>query len=176
MEDISTKFANVENSIKRMLAPLENNQTFLRYLLNNNNYPLESQYYDDGGVLHIQNDYILPYDLVGNKNILLTLFNQTIVTESKNYFFFSHVSFSSNENTSILVTHNYVIDLVIPYNNIQIGDKLRNIRLVDLIMQSIDNQYISGLGKIFITQGRDYVVNDVYQGLTLNIKVQDERI
>jgi len=68
------------------------------------------------------------------------------------------------------------MDLVIPYNVIQIGDKLRNIRLGDIIMQCLDNQYISGIGKIVIEQGSDYVVNNIYQGFKFIITVIDERV
>jgi len=96
MELISTKYSNIENSIKRMLSPLENNQDFIRYLLNLNDYPLDTEYYDSNDVTHPQNNFILPYDLVGTKNVLLTLFNPTIVTESKIYFFFSHINFRSH--------------------------------------------------------------------------------
>ena len=176
MELISTKYSNIENSIKRMLSPLENNQDFIRYLLNLNDYPLDTEYYDSNDVTHPQNNFILPYDLVGTKNVLLTLFNPTIVTESKIYFFFSHINFRSHEKYSMMVNHNYVMDLVIPYNVIQIGDKLRNIRLGDIIMQCLDNQYISGIGKIVIEQGSDYVVNNIYQGFKFIITVVDERV
>lgn len=181
MEPISTKFSNVETDMLSILTPLKNNQTFLRMIKYLSNYPLEQQTYDTvKNVVVSQPDLPVPYDLTGDSTggrlILLTLFNQNIVTEAKVYIFFSHLDFSSNESQSIIANHDYVMDILIPYQNVQMDDKLRNIRIVDEIMKSVDNQYIAGFNQVFIKKGKDYILNANYQGVTLYFSVQNPRV
>jgi len=171
---ISTKFAYIEKSIKIFISLLANNQTFLRYLLNDNDYPLEFEYYDDNGTLISQPDYPMPYPLIENKTVLLTLFNPNIITDAKVYTFFSHLDFHSNEK-SANIEHVFVMDIVIPYFSVQIGDKLRNARICDEICKCLDNQSVADIGRVFIDRGGNYIVNDVYQGTKLFIKADNRR-
>lgn len=174
--EVSTKYSHIEENIVKMLDPLKNDQTFLRMIKYLTPYPLEVEYYDDIGNYFAQPDIPMPYDLIGNEDISLLLFNPKIVTDSKCYLFFSHRKFNSDENNSILAKHIFVFDIVCPYAFSQIQDKIRQDRIADQIFKAIDNQFVGGLNQVFITQGEDYVVNDIYQGLTLQIKVNDERI
>lgn len=175
MELISTKYSNIENDIKAMLTPLKNDQTFLRMVKYLSNYPLESEIYVNGNVV-TQPDLSTPYDLVGDETVILKLFNQNIVTEAKVYIFLSHLNFNSNESQTILTKHNYVMDILIPYQNIQMDGQLRNVRIVDEVMKNLDNQYISGVDKVFIRKGNDYILNNNYQGVTLYISVDNARV
>jgi len=111
---ISTKFAYIEDSIKAMLEPLKSDQNFLRLINYLSDFPYQQSYYDDAQNLVLQPDIVMPYDLIGNSDILLTLFNPLIVKDAKVYIFFSHLHFNSNDTTA-LIEHNFVMDIVIPY-------------------------------------------------------------
>jgi|GEM_PF-1779860 len=172
---ISTKFAYIEDSIKAMLEPLKSDQNFLRLINYLSDFPYQQSYYDDAQNLVLQPDIVMPYDLIGNGNILLTLFNPLIVKDAKVYIFFSHLHFNSNDTTA-LIEHNFVMDIVIPYENIQMGDQLRNIRICDEICRCIDNQSaIADVGRVSCNKGDSYIVNDIYEGIRLYFKADNRR-
>lgn len=178
MQDrISTKFNHVEEDMIKIINKLGSDQLFVRWLKNLNQYPLElSAGFDDQGNEILQPNFALPYDLINNGDICLYLFMPKIVVDAHPYIFFSHLDFKSDDYHSALVNHSYVIDIVIPYSQITVQDKLRNIRLIDRIMEDIDNTYLAGIGRMFIHKGRDYVVNDIYQGTTLYISIDNSRM
>jgi hypothetical protein len=155
---------------------LGSDSLFLRWLKNLNQYPLEESVFDDLGVETLQPDFALPYDLIGNGDVCPYLWMPAIIIDAHPYIFFSHSEFKSTDTTSVLVNHSYVIDLVVPYSQIMVQDKLRNIRIIDRIMVDLDNTYITGIGRLFIKKGRDYVVNNIYQGATLFLSIDNSRI
>jgi hypothetical protein len=178
MQDrISTKFKAIESDMIAIINKLGSDQLFVRWLKNLNQYPLEqSAGFDDSGVEILQPDFASNYDLVGNGDICPYLFMPTIVTDAHPYIFFSHLEFRSSDSSSALVTHTYVMDILVPYSQIMVQDKLRNIRIIDRIMVDVDNTYITGIGRLFIHKGRDYVANDTYQGATLTITIDNSRV
>ena len=176
----STKYQNIEETLKAMLEPLKNDQIFLRYLLYPSRYPLELEVYDEvTSDPKGQPDIEMPYDLIGNEDVILTLFNPTIAVLSKTRMYFSHLDFRASANSQILTEHRYSLDIVIPLNEIQMGDKLRNVRIGDEIMKCIDNQNIpvsKNMGKIFISNGQDYILDSNYQGMRFIITVSNVRM
>jgi len=171
----STKFAYISSSIKKMLEPLKSDQTFLRMIKYMSDYPLELQYFSDDGVTTFeQPDIEMPCDLIGNKDVLLTLFNPSIVVDEKIYIFFSHLHFTSYPNSAI-VEHTFVMDVVLPYHIIQMGDKLRTEIIADEICKCIDNQNLADIGRCYVSNGDEYVVNSTYQGFRLFIKADNRR-
>lgn len=174
-ENLSKKFSHVEEDMLTIVDILNNDQIFIRYLKNLNQKPLDLTYLNESSLIINQPDYVLPYDLVTNENIILSLFMPKIITEARPYMFFSHLYFKSAE-MSALVSHTYVMDIVIPYSQLMMGNQLRNIRLVDEIMKKFDNKFITGIGRLFIDKGTDYVVNDTYQGITLFINIDNSRM
>lgn len=170
----STKFAYISSSIKAMLEPLKSDQTFLRMIKYQTDYPLELQYFTDEGDTIDQPDIPMPYDLIGNKDVLLTLFNPTIIIDEKIYTFFSHLHFTSYPN-SALIEHTFILTVVLPYHIIQMGDELRTAIISDEICKCIDNQNIADVGRCYVSNGDSFVVNDTYQGFRLLIKADNRR-
>ena len=174
-ETTSLKFDFIEENIMSMLEPLKNNQTFLRYVLNLNDFPLGQEYCDKDGISHPQLDYDEPYDLIGTQTVLLTLFNPLILQQSKINLFFSPLKGTSKEGDPIMA-NKYVFDIIVPYNNMVINStgKLRMFRIANEICREWDNQYeIAGMGKIIMYDWSTAPVDANYQGMSLYFKVDD---
>lgn len=175
MEEItSLQFDSIEENLQLMLQPLKSDQEFLRYVLNLNDFPLEQAYIDSSGNLKQQPDIPMPFDLVGSQTVLLTLFNQNILTNSKVQIFFSPLNGVSAEGDPIF--HNkYTVDIVIPYSSMVINStgKLRMFRIANRIAKAWGNKYIAGIGKTILYSWKTYVVDTTFQGINLMFKVDD---
>jgi hypothetical protein len=174
---LSQKFKNIENNLKAMIQPLENSQSFLRYLKNLNDYPLEQSYYDLDGNEVSQPDIPMPYDLIENGDILFTMFQPKISTEKKVHMFFYHLrskfyDTKSGENDGL-----YKIDITIPIEYVYIkgSAELRQERLSNIINECLDQQNITGTGKIFCLEGSEWIDSQeyAYQGISLIFNVKD---
>jgi len=173
----STKFSYIEKTIISMLEPLKSNQKFLRLIKYLNPYPFSTEYYpNDGSNTEIlQPDISMPYDLIGNKDVLLTLFNPSIVVNEKIFIFFSHLRSESYDKTA-LIKHTFVIDLVIGYDMLQMGDELRNIQICDEICKCWDNQsFLADVGRIALTKTDSYAINDTYEGTRMFFTADNRR-
>ena len=173
----SIGFDKVEDNLTSMLKVLENDQLFLRYVLNLNSYPLDVSYYDNGNVVP-QPDIPMSYDLVENGIVNLDLFNPIIEQNSKISIFFSPLNGISAEVDPI--SHDrYTIDIVVPYNLRNIVDdkgnnRLRLFRIADRIDKLWNQQYdIAGMGRLIRCSWKAYIINSSYQGINLMFKVDN---
>ena len=175
MDEItSLQFNNLEDNLQLMIEPLKNDQEFLRYILNLNDYPLDQDYIDDNGNIVQQPDILTPYDLIKSQMITLTLFNPNILKETKVQIFFSPLQGTSSEGDPIF--HNiYIVDIIVPYNFMIINStgKLRLFRIANRISKLWNNQYLAGIGRTIMYNWKTYVVNSNYQGMTMMFKVDD---
>ena len=170
----SLKFDFIESNITTMLELLKNNQTFLRYVLNLNDFPLGQEYCDKDGISHPQLDYDEPYDLIGTQTVLLTLFNPTILQTSKVNLFFSPLKGTSKEGDPI-IANKYVFDIIVPYYSMVINStgKLRMFRIANEVCREWDNKYVAGIGKTIMYDWSTAPVDANYQGMSLYFKVDD---
>jgi hypothetical protein len=170
----SLKFDFIEDNVYAMLEPLQNDQTFLRYVLNLNDFPLFQSYMNEDGVLINQPDYELPYNLFSNQTVLLSLFNERILKDSKIYIFFSPLRGTCKEGDPIM-SNKYVMSIIIPSNKmiIENSGKLRMFRIANQVCKAWDNQYITGMGRVIMYDWNTGVVNSEYQGIDLYFKIDD---
>ena len=107
---------------------------------------------------------------MGNGNIILTLFDETVLTNSQVKVFLKPVNgaLKSMPLSDIVFT----LDIIVPnlYWKLNGMGQIRPYRIADEFAQLVDGQKI-GIGEANITNFKAYKVNATYSGLTLFIEV-----
>ncbi len=152
----SLKFKHIENNLLKLLALILSNQNILKYI-----------YYLDDDPLSKPN---VTENLIG-KNILLTLFDETILTEQMIKVFLN--PYQGNLKSQPLSDLTFVMDIVIPNNKWILNGlgQLRGYRIADEFAQMVDQKMVAGIGECEITQFRAFKVGDDYSGLSLFINI-----
>jgi hypothetical protein len=174
----SQKFKFLDDNIQKILAPLLRNQTFLRMVYNLNSYPLEKQYYKDS-TLVLQPDIITPYqNMMSDGHMVLTLFNQSVLSEQKVMIFLSHLRSPFTDGLSITSESTYAITIVVPYIYVAlpITHEQRQHIIAREICNELDGQKITGIGNIYCTLGSEAKINDTYQAFDILLKVTNSNV
>ena len=113
---------------------------------------------------------------MANGNIILTLFDETVLTNSQVKVFLNpfNGSLKSMPTSDIVFT----LDIVVPnlYWKLNGMGQLRPYRIADEFAQLVDGQKVAGLGEVNITNFKAYKVNATYSGLTLFIEVNSSTL
>lgn len=175
----SVKFKYTSRSVQLMINRLNQNQNLLRYIKYLTFNPLDNQSYDNiTNDLINQPDFELPYDLIDDGVVDTRLFNPTIMKDRLVKIFFCHKR-TKFEDPKALSHTIYSLSIVVPWEDevIPATRDNRTERIADEIASELDNQVINGVsaGKIFVTYGESYVVNNKssYCGLDLYILVEN---
>ena len=109
-------------------------------------------------------------DLMGNGNIILTLFDETVLTNSQVKVFLN--PFNGSLKSMPLSDIVFTLDIIVPnlYWKLNGMGQIRPYRIADEFAQLVDGQKI-GIGEANITNFKAYKVNATYSGLTLFIEV-----
>ena len=155
---ISLKFKFIEENLSKMLILLVNNQDFKRYIVYLDKYPLDPTLPD-------VND-----NLIG-KYIFLQPFSEDILEESRVMLFIN--PYEGDLKDIHIGYDTYVIDIIVPIRYWLIAGKgeIRPFRIAREIANTLDNQYIAGIGRINIVKYRLFKVNELYAGLALWVNV-----
>lgn len=175
---ISTKFSYIGEHIQKLLSPILKDVNFLRYIyyLNPYNSPLEEYYYDENGNKILQPNITKTWkELIEDKTIVLTLFNQTVLKQEKITIFFSYLNARYNDGGAISGDVIYEMNIVVPYSSIMIPNthEQRQHKIADIVCSYIDNQPIAGVGNVYCISAGSYKENDNYEGIFLRFKVND---
>ena len=175
----SLKLDFVEENLIKMLKPILENQEFLRYVKYLNDYPQDLQYTykDDMGNDIVKDQPDINADLVQDGTIELTFFDPVITTISEVKIFFTLLKsrLDDERNGGQLTEDIYVMDILVPVQNVVVksSGKLRPIRLANLFVKAIDNQIITGLGRVRVIEQRGYKQNGSYEGRSLFVRVRN---
>lgn len=147
-----------------MLSLLLGSQNISRYVYYLDNDPLDPSKSD------------VTVDLLGNGNIILTLFDEKVLTESQVKLFLN--PFQGTLKTMPLSDIVFTLDIIVPnlYWILSGMGQLRPYRIADEFAQLVDGQKVAGLGMVNITNFKAYKVNDTYSGLTLFIGVNSSTL
>lgn len=166
----SNKFEFISGNAIKLLSPLINNQTILRYLYYLDHNPLSPNKQD------IDNEFVIDDGIhIDEARIYLDLFNDTISTSEKISIFFSPYGSATNYNErTVLSSFNFALDIVIPssYWAIKGKGKFRAYEIANEICKEIDKKSIAGIGEVTVQDGRVGVSGN-YRILPLLIKVQN---
>ena len=110
-------------------------------------------------------------DLMGNGNIILTLFDETVLTNSQVKVFLN--PFNGSLKSMPLSDIVFTLDIIVPnlYWKLNGMGQIRPYRIADEFAQLVDGQKVAGMGEVNITNFKAYKVNTTYSGLTLFIEV-----
>jgi len=147
-----------------LLSLLLGSQNISRYVYYLDNDPLDPSKSD------------VTVDLLGNGNIILTLFDEKVLTESQVKLFLN--PFQGTLKTMPLSDIVFTLDIIVPnlYWILSGMGQLRPYRIADEFAQLVDGQKVAGLGMVNITNFKAYKVNDTYSGLTLFIGVNSSTL
>ena len=109
-------------------------------------------------------------DLMGNGNIILTLFDETVLTNSQVKVFLN--PFNGSLKSMPLSDIVFTLDIIVPnlYWKLNGMGQIRPYRIADEFAQLVDGKKI-GIGEANVTNFKAYKVNATYSGLTLFIEV-----
>jgi len=143
---------------------LLSSQNIARYIIYLDNDPLDLSKPD------------VTEDLMSNGNIILTLFDETILTESSVRVFLN--PFSGSFKSQPISNITFIMDIIIPneYWILSGLGQLRSFRIADEFSQLIDQKNVAGLGEVSIENFKSYKVNATYSGLTLFIEVNSSTL
>ena len=115
-------------------------------------------------------------DLMVNGNIILTLFDETVLTNSQVKVFLN--PFNGSLKSMPLSDIVFTLDIIVPnlYWKLNGMGQLRPYRISDEFAQLVDGQKVAGLGEVNITNFKAYKVNETYSGLTLFIEVNSSTL
>ena len=115
-------------------------------------------------------------DLMSNGNIILTLFDETVLTNSQVKLFLN--PFNGSLKSMPLSDIVFTLDIVVPnlYWKLNGMGQLRPYRIADEFAQLVDGQKVAGLGEVNITNFKAYKINATYSGLTLFIEVNSSTL
>lgn len=153
----SFKFKHIENNLLKLLSLILNSQPILKYIYYLDNDP--------------QSKPDVTEYLLGTGHIVLTLYDEKILDETKVKVFFNPLQ--GNLKKKPLSDLIYTLDIIIPNSKWVLAGlgELRAYRIADEFSQLIDGQMVAGVGECEITDFKAYKVGDKYSGLTLFIKV-----
>ena len=109
-------------------------------------------------------------DLMVNGNIILTLFDETVLTNSQVKVFLN--PFNGSLKSMPLSDIVFTLDIIVPnlYWKLNGMGQIRPYRIADEFAQLVDGKKI-GIGEANVTNFKAYKVNATYSGLTLFIEV-----
>ena len=115
-------------------------------------------------------------DLMGNGNIILTLFDETVLTNSQIKVFLN--PFNGSLKSMPLSDIVFTLDIIVPnlYWKLNGMGQIRPYRIADEFAQLVDGQKVAGMGEVNITNFKAYKVNATYSGLTLFIEVNSSTL
>jgi len=115
-------------------------------------------------------------DLMGNGNIILTLFDETVLTNSQVKVFLN--PFNGSLKSMPLSDIVFTLDIIVPnlYWKLNGMGQIRPYRIADEFAQLVDGQKVAGIGEVNITNFKAYKVNTTYSGLTLFIEVNSSTL
>ena len=115
-------------------------------------------------------------DLMGNGNIILTLFDETVLTNSQVKVFLN--PFNGSLKSMPLSDIVFTLDIIVPnlYWKLNGMGQIRPYRIADEFAQLVDGQKVAGMGEVNITNFKAYKVNATYSGLTLFIEVNSSTL
>lgn len=154
---ISTKFKYTsENKMNLLFAILENDELrkWLYYLTDNPSTEPD-----------------VSVDAILSRNINTAKFSEEILTESKVILLIDPVDGGFNENR--MSVENWAVTIILPnefWFMPQYG-KERTFEIAHLIAQTIDDQRLTGIGRVLITSYRTYNINQRWTALTLFTEV-----
>lgn len=136
-----------------------NSQNILRYIYYLDNDPLDPSKPN------------VTANLMTTGNIILTLFDEKILTDSKVKIFLN--PFMGNLKTMPLSDITFTMDILVPntYWILSGMGQLRPYRIADEFAQLVDGQKVAGIGECVVTNFKSYKLNETYSGLTLFIEV-----
>lgn len=163
MNATSLKFKFIEDNLNKMLILMVNNQTIKRYIKYLDQYPLDPSLPDIA-------------DNLINKNIMLTPYDPTVLTDMQVKVFFT--PYKGNLKNIPLGNDIYLIDIIVPIKYWLITGKgeIRVFRIAEEIAKMFDNQSVAGVGRVYLTDYSVYKVNDSYAGLNLLINVINSNV
>ena len=115
-------------------------------------------------------------DLMVNGNIILTLFDETVLTNSQVKVFLN--PFNGSLKSMPLSDIVFTLDIIVPnlYWKLNGMGQIRPYRIADEFAQLVDGQKVAGIGEVNITNFKAYKVNATYSGLTLFIEVNSSTL
>ena len=115
-------------------------------------------------------------DLMVNGNIILTLFDETVLTNSQVKVFLN--PFNGSLKSMPLSDIVFTLDIIVPnlYWKLNGMGQIRPYRIADEFAQLVDGQKVAGIGEVNITNFKAYKVNTTYSGLTLFIEVNSSTL
>ena len=154
----SIKFKHISTNRMKIISELLKNQRLLKYLTYLNDNPLSGADVNAGSVLR--------------DNVVLTKFNETILTETKILMFLTTDSIRFSRGR-VLDDTIYNLDIVLPNHKWTIYSNMieRPMAIADEIAKSIDQQRVAGIGEVWISAVNTGKVNSTYSFLNLKISV-----
>lgn len=155
----SQKFKFIEQNLSNMLVMITASKEFARYVYYLDDNPLDTEKSD------------VTVDLIDSGNIILDLFDETILTEAQIKIFFN--PFDGSLETQPLGYDIFTLDIVMPkrYWRLKGLGQFRAYRIAYEIAQKIDGKNVAGIGKVEITKYRTFKTSEgKYCGLTLFIR------
>ena len=110
-------------------------------------------------------------DLLENGSIILTLFDEEILTDLKVKLFLN--PFNGSLKSMPLSDIVFTLDILVPnlYWKLNGLGQLRPYRIADEFAQLVDGQKVAGIGEVNITNFKSYKINKTYSGITLFVEV-----
>ena len=172
---LSLKFAFIEQNMKKMLAPLKQNQNLLRFIQYLSDFPLDLEVFDETSGDAIPQPDIVSTDLISDKIIIPTLFNTNIVIDSKVYLYFSPLRGNIQDTRTPIFESRYIFDIICPFASYVINgtQEFRPFRIANEICKSLDCQDVAGIGQVYLYDYSLATVNANYLGMRLFFKIND---
>lgn len=152
----SFKFKHISTHLLKLVSLITSNQNILKCITYLDNNPLSNPDVTE--------------DLIG-KNIILTLFDESILDENKISIFINPIRFNLSRQPVGEIT--YAIDIIIPnqYWLLHGQGILRGYLIGDEIVQLLDQQHGIGVGEANVYGGNAFTVGTNYMGLSLEVRI-----
>lgn len=156
----STKFLKIENNLLNLLEVILNSQNILKYI-----------YYIDSNDPLSESD--ISIDLIENGNIILTLYNEDILSDKNVCLFLNPIRGDLSKQP--LSNLDYSLDIIMNTSLWIISGKgeLRAYRIADEFAKLVDGKNITGIGDVIITRFESYKLGKDFSGLSLLIKINN---
>lgn len=156
----STKFTKIETNLLKLLEVILNSQNILKYI-----------YYIDSNDPLSESDVSI--DLIENGNIILTLYNESIITSKGVYLFLNPLRGDLSKQP--LSDLSYSLDVIMDTTLwiIQGKGELRAYRIADEFAKLVDGKNITGIGDVVITKFDSFKLGNDFSGLSLLIKINN---
>jgi hypothetical protein len=158
----SLKFKFMSENTLKILNTILANQNYLKYVKYLTDYPL-------------QGADISPADVFKN-NVSLSHFREDIVTETQITVFFC--PYITRFKGTTLSDDDFLLVTVIPneYWTIQNNTRIRAMEMAREVIESIDQQYVAGIGKTEVIYHDTFKVNTKFQASKMVIRVPNAAI